>query len=761
MAVPQAIAKLRRRWEAFSSLATATGANRFGKPALGERFARRAVELYAEQKNDIRRAEALMELNYSLASLEKMDEAMAAGLQALPILEQTNHPWAGKLLLRLGSWAIQVGELRKAIDFFERALADGTRSWDRDSVVVAWVCLGQAYLALQLIDEVKRCAEKCVELGSRFSKDVATIIGYDMLAGISLFDRDPDATLALLQKAMAVAVQGKNRLMEGYIQTQRGKYLCMFGNHTAGLPDLEQGLQILETAAPPMLSIEVHIFHGRILAAVGEAEEGEHIIRRALESCERLALTLGKRKAWLALGEIYKLHHKYAEAELAFREVIHIDESALALQRNDDRFKVSFAHARSEYAFLQEVLAAQGKFPEALEVSERGRARAFLDLLQPGAAGAAPPTVAVARMLEFLHNMGCTAVEYTVVPDIGFDLFSNKIIDVELFVNVLRPPDSLEFRRTLLGKGNWRGGMEAWGASPASTFGAVRDLVLPESEDVEFEDVGLFHNLLVAPIADLLTTAPTLVFIPDVALMTTPFAALRDAEGRPLVERYSIMVAPSINALIHIHDRRRARPEPPRCALIVGDPDRSLRFARDEATGIAEQLSATQTLTDLRLGAEATKSGLLASVPHFGILHFATHGRIGDTDGPDMPGALLLAPQDGKQAWLTSDEVMKLQLNADLVVLSACYSGAGRETSDGIIGLSRAFLAAGANAVLVALWKIPDKSTEILMREFYRCYLDGPDRDKAKALRAGMLEARKFNDDPASWAAFHLIGERF
>src|SRR5207237_9843489 len=95
--------------------------------------------------------------------------------------------------------------------------------------------------------------------------------------------------------------------------------------------------------------------------------------------------------------------------------------------------------------------------------------------------------------------------------------------------------------------------------------------------------------------------------------------------------------------------------------------------------------------------------------------------------------------------------------NANLVVLSACDTGRGRITGDGVIGLSRSLISAGAISVVVSLWSVPDDSTASLMTEFYRQLQHNA--DKAQALRQAMLMTMQQDPSSRDWAAFTLIGE--
>ena len=106
---------------------------------------------------------------------------------------------------------------------------------------------------------------------------------------------------------------------------------------------------------------------------------------------------------------------------------------------------------------------------------------------------------------------------------------------------------------------------------------------------------------------------------------------------------------------------------------------------------------------------------------------------------------------------LTADEILDMKLNAELVVLSACDTGRGRITGDGVIGLSRSLITAGVPSIVVSLWKVPDDSTAFLMTEFYKNLQKFP--DKSQALRQAMLTTKQNYPDPLNWAAFTLIGE--
>jgi CHAT domain-containing protein len=187
-----------------------------------------------------------------------------------------------------------------------------------------------------------------------------------------------------------------------------------------------------------------------------------------------------------------------------------------------------------------------------------------------------------------------------------------------------------------------------------------------------------------------------------------------------------------------------------------------LPFPRDEADAIASLAGAQQTLraTDFK----ATRSAVLGdALGDYRILHFATHGLI-DAERPEL-SALILSlvdprgtPQDGL---LRLPDIFNMRLNADLVVLSACQTALGKEIKgEGLVGLTRGFMYAGAPRVVASLWQVSDLATAELMKKFYTGLLRRR-LSPAAALRAAQLEMARDPrwSAPYFWAGFVLQGD--
>ena len=180
-----------------------------------------------------------------------------------------------------------------------------------------------------------------------------------------------------------------------------------------------------------------------------------------------------------------------------------------------------------------------------------------------------------------------------------------------------------------------------------------------------------------------------------------------------------------------------------------------LPFARKEVEMIGELLKTTPLI-----GRDATKAEVLKRLTSVALVHIAAHGRA-------ETGEVLLAPNPGwtsripgKEYYtLTMSDVQAIRLRARLVVLSCCHSGQGEIKAEGVVGIARAFLCAGARSVLVSLWVIDDEATMEFMRHFYQHLTDG--KSASMALQQGMKSLRDSGQfrDLRYWAPFVLIGD--
>jgi CHAT domain-containing protein len=307
-------------------------------------------------------------------------------------------------------------------------------------------------------------------------------------------------------------------------------------------------------------------------------------------------------------------------------------------------------------------------------------------------------------------------------------------------------------------------------------------------------------GLLLGPVKDLLR-GERLVIVADGALHYLPFAALPIPGGaQRLVVAHEVVSLPSISTLAALRRQGAGRDPAPLSVAVLADPvfeardarvtgrrllvasaassasgDSLRRSSRDlgleslvrlqatrrEAEWIAALAPSGQSLvaTDFRATRELAIGGELA---RYRIVHFATHGLL-DNRNPGLSGLVLslvdetATPRNG---FLRTSDVFGLKLNADLVVLSACQTALGKELrGEGLVGLARGFMYAGATRVLASLWMVPDGATAELMRRFYEAHLRRglpPAAALREAQRAMAAEPRW--SSPYNWAGFTLQG---
>jgi CHAT domain-containing protein len=269
------------------------------------------------------------------------------------------------------------------------------------------------------------------------------------------------------------------------------------------------------------------------------------------------------------------------------------------------------------------------------------------------------------------------------------------------------------------------------GAYRKSLTAQVSSLTARQAESESSRLASRLYEMLLKPVERSIEGSQSLIIVPDGVLYYVPFEALQAAgSSRYLFERFPISYAPSATSLA-VPDQS-SPPAPQKMLLAFGDPVyarsaataqrgpdlAALPYTRDEVLGIASLFPKNDTA--VYLGAGASQQSVKAeALDRYRYIHFATHGIL-DESHPSRSGlALTAGSSDG--GILKVDEITGLRIHADVVTLSACSTGLGELVSgEGMLGLVRSFLYAGASSVAVSLWNVNDDATSTLMKEFYR-----------------------------------------
>ncbi|MBE9080364.1 CHAT domain-containing protein [Romeria aff. gracilis LEGE 07310] len=745
-----------------------------------------ALSIAHEIGDHLSELNALGNLGLSYASLGQYGRAIDFHLKALTIAIEINNFSAETTALgNLGLNYHSLGRYESAIDYLQQFLNNAQRIGDRQREANAFSSLGIVYRSLgqydQAIDLFQKYLSITREIGDR--QGVATALSN---IGFSHY--------YLNQYALSIDAHNQSIEIARTIGDRQGEASSLggiaiaysaLGQHQKSIELHQQALTTAREIGDRQGVLNNLANIGNTYLALEEFERAIEFYQQSLVMTREIGDRSGEAIALTNLGIAYVSLSDFGEAEPLLRQAIEIHED-LRANLSDNQLISLLDVQFGTFAVLELAISLQGRPNEALEVAEQSRARAFaLQLAKrlPNLSesrssennlNSAAPTIAGIQKIAYEANT--TLVTYSTI--------GNQI----LHIWVIRPSGNIGFRSidfsssdynpitTLSGIDGplYRGAEEPSELSNlvAETRSASLNVISTETEQLKE-----LHQILIDPIADLLPTDPAdkVAFIPQGSLFLVPFAALQDEEGTYLVEKHTILTAPSIQVFGLAHDAAQAQSAlSTDDALIVGNPVMpeitvptdsgelsqiqlaSLPGAGEEAKAIAQFLN-TQPLT----GNEATEARVKQLLPSAGIIHLATHGLLdyGDpkTSGVrDLPGAVALAPGSGEDGLLTSAEIYDMNLQANLAILSACDTGRGRITGDGVVGLSRSLITAGVPSVIVSLWSVPDAPTAELMTEFYRQLREG--QDKAQALRQAMLATMAEHPNPRDWAAFTLIG---
>lgn len=471
------------------------------------------------------------------------------------------------------------------------------------------------------------------------------------------------------------------------------------------------------------------------LSAVGHFDEALHVLER------------GRARGLLSL---------LARRPLTFREL------PASMQRERSRVAAAYDAAQDELGRL----AGHGPPARAAALEQRlrelraERERLDADLLRTAprvaALQGAPPLdlAAIRRVLD----AGTALIVFSVQSDATQAYVVRAAADVgatPLSVQT-RPLPERELRDRVLA---WRGFLELGRDAQAA------------SEALLVQGARLYADLL-APSEPALAGARRLLIVPDGPLHALPFAALvrRAAPLEFLVERQPVhtVLSATLYAQLRAARGRTSAAAGSRLAAFGAPLPGAAAWAQPALPGAEQELRAITALfpgaAHVYLGAQATEAHVRALPRGTRYVHFALHAHV-DARVP-LDSALALSPPSSRPArdngLLQSWEVFEsLRLDAELVTLSACQSGLGREMGgEGLIGLVRAFHYAGARTVLASLWSVSDRSTADLMAAFYERLARGVSKDEAlRQAQLHLLRSRSAASHPFHWAGFQLSGD--
>lgn len=746
-----------------------------GQPDSADACYRRSLALTSGAGDSARTLVTLMNYGVFLIDQARLDEARAVIERASALAAQQNayrqladaENNLGYLDRTAGHYAQALEHFDRAIEYFEALGLPALQTLSESRKGLTLIYTGETEEARRVLQKAGHAADS---LGDRVL--LAKVLSTQAIAAQELADPGEAERLATRAFEAASATFDSAAIHDaaallGYLAVER-----------RDAPAAERPL-MRAAGANASLPIETRVSDTIALATarqlLGRLDEAEAGHRAALELARSNGLLNQTLWALCCLGDVDERRGQPRAALDHYGQAVAIAETLRVVQRTE---RGSIALFASRLFMFEAMIHLMGKLDaaepdsgwgaRAFEWAERARARAFLDLVaasgahdSAGAPGTPPAPPAILTLRQAQQRLLDSDREALLEYSVGDSSTTLWVIRRDRWKRFTLPPRSaLQARVQALRRGL---------ADPRAAGSRVTQRLLR----------GLYAQL-VAPAEPLLANVDRVIVAPDGPLSLIPFEALlaRDppASGAPapgsyVVERWALAYTPSASVLA-----TRVGGASGTAVVAIGNPD----FGAPDSSSSEPRLLAPLPSTAAEIEALRAVAGkrelatltgkdasrartlALAALPRAEIVHFATHGDVNEAE-PERSG-LWLAPDPGGggPSRLEVADVLGLDLHARLVTLSACETGLGRlESGEGVVGLSRAFMAAGARSVMVSLWPVNDRSTADLMSRFYRLALAArPSRsDVALAAAKRALLANAETRAPFYWAPFVLVGD--
>ncbi|XP_074625204.1 uncharacterized protein LOC141883582 [Acropora palmata] len=642
----------------------------------------------------------------------------------------------------LGNAYHSMGDYGKAIEYREKHLQIAIEIGDRCGERNAYGNLGITYHSLgnyrNAIKYHKKTLKTAKDIGDRGGERKAC--GNLGIACMSV--RKYREAIEYLKRDLEIAIEIGDRGGEGGACGN-------LGNAYKSLCDYRNAIEHHEKHLKIAIEIGDRDGEGKAYGNLGIAYQLLGDSRKALEcfgKCLKIAREIGDQagegRVYHNIGRVYFSLEEMENAVDNFISAVNVFNSLRSLLKSKDHWKIDFREQHeATYSLLWVSLLRMGEIDEALFVAEQGRAQ----------------TLANNLLIQYKLNASLSSATIDIKETI-FRLLA-KLSSPILFLAIEGFTTNIWFlrkgKKVIFRKGRLEGDRREEDPLLALLQSCLKKIGAESKKRCE-DLFKPFYDAVIDPILDMLEPQDDeLVIVPSGVLCFTPWAAV--------IESIRIRTVPSLTSyqlILSVPEGHHMK----KGALLVGNPclkdlkktENDLPCAQEEVEMIASILK-TRPLT----GKRATKAEVMKQMSSVGLIHIAAHGN-------EHTGEIALSPNPGwsskfpqtKDYMLKMSDVQAANLRARLVVLSCCYSGKGRmKNGEGVVGIARAFLAAGARSVLVTLWDIDDEATKVFMKSFYQHLKEG------KTASAAVQQSMKFLRESEEfyktryWAPFQLIGD--
>jgi tetratricopeptide (TPR) repeat protein len=636
------------------------------------------------------------------------------------------------------------GELDDALALFERAFAIETDLDPRSTAsATAWSNLGLVHDALGDPDRALDCFRRALEIDRERTPDApGTAVDHNNIAAVLLATGRPDDAVAHLTEALRI----DHLTAPGSAGAAADWHNLGYAHHLAGrldeaVADYQRALAIDAAIARSSRDVALDLVNlGAAEHQRGRSDDALHLLGQAEEIFDRLGLAADLARCRTNTATVL---HDCGQPDAAIttaRRACAAAEQARTRAGGAESRELVFALHQSPFGALIAWLAergADGDVDEAFAVAEAATARSLADLLGARHRGPELPELARSGRVGAAEAMaalpGTLVLRYTEGAD-RLHLWAGRdgrSVLLPLEIDADRLTELVEHAVAAYRRGGPGGADE------------------PEAQRT-------LARLLLDPVPDRLWAgARRVLVVPVGSLFRLPFELLPRSAGR-LGDAWELAYVPSLSVLLRGIAAPSGVRRAPFAGYVAGDGPVPLPGAATEVRRVAAVLGADAA--SVRLAPTVETVAATAGTARY--LHFATHGVFDDAD-PLRSGLMCAAGPHDADPVLRAGRIAELSLDADLVVCSACETGLGRlRRGEGVAGLSRAFLLAGARCLVLTLWPVPDGPTRRIMVAFAEQLRAG--RDPAAAMHAARSAVRRRHPQvfasPWTWAGFVVVG---
>ena len=681
----------------------------------------------------------------------------------------------------LGSDFHSLGDFKTAIEYYERCLKFSKEVGDKVAEAAVYRSLGNGYNSLGNVEKAIDYHERCLKVAKEVGDKAQEGFAYGSL-GIAYNDQgDSKRAIAFHNRCLTITKEVGDKAREGAAYGNLGNAHDKLGDFKTAIDCHERCLKIAKEVGSKDGEAFAYGNLGKAYSGLGDVKKAINYFENSLKIAEDLKHKVVAAASLSNLGRSFESEGSIPKAVDCFNSSVRMFNIIRHDLKGKDEWKISYRNMNEiAYTSLWRLLLKQGEIDKALFAADQGRAQALNDLMAVNyglETTYCQLDTQEKRTFDSFSFLPSTAVFIAIDErDIVFWIVRNR---KEVELRRKKPSDNCSlnlngFLKSLLETASQEIGVRAGVKCEDRSLDKLGNKQVANGRSpqtpgmpvpLQMKALRLFYDVIIEPIADL-AHADELILVPEGPLCLAPFAAFLDSNARYLCDVCRIRVIPSLTSLKQITDSQpgyhsRAG------VLLVGDPWvqdigipgimlEKLPCAREEVQMIGSIYN-----TEPLIGREATKDEVLRRLPTVALIHIAAHGRV-------ETGEIALAPNTTRTSQipayedflLTMKDVKSAQIRARLVVLSCCHSGRGEPVkAEGVVGIARAFLGAGARAVLVSLWAIDDAATLEFMRSFYSHLVKGISASESlnKAMKH-MRESDQFNE-VKHWAPFVLIGD--